>query len=527
MLHLHQPTKMRLPTRLLPFTTLLLLLLLAPRPATSQAATVLLPGNALPPCALSCAALLAAQNACVPPALAATTALADQYACFCQQGGVQPLYASADGICTDVCTAEDERSRTREWFLQTCAGGGSETTSSASSSGVGTPTPGAGTPTGGSAAGETDAVGTVTGGGEEGGGQEGSWISTHYRWIIMLVVIAVGLALIAAIGVYLKRRHRRLRDAQGGNLAASDAVLNAPPPSGAAAAPGAAAPPPMSEASHRRSTISKAKGAMLPNMRPTHPGEVGDPAGIPPAVRGANGGAVASTALPRSATDSRPPSASGPKTLRRASGSRNQLRSPGSRTFSLSRRTPPPEATFATAAAGPSNSAEQLDRSSLGPQGGHAGRFAEGWSVPAPPAGGWREGDDDERGGYGNGHGGGGPSDGTGFSHDSDYVGRGWGNGSVVPGGVAAGSGAPLSPIVSGREVDVAAGVPLPATPTMGRPSDLGAGAGGLAPPSPVRGDGAVSPSEISVPSSRAVSPELRRQGSEKTGRRLSKRRVT
>ncbi|KAJ5721389.1 uncharacterized protein N7483_009323 [Penicillium malachiteum] len=34
-----------------------------------------------------------------------------------------------------------------------------------------------------------------------------SWWQAHYRWVIMVIVLVIGFGLIAAVGVWLRRRH--------------------------------------------------------------------------------------------------------------------------------------------------------------------------------------------------------------------------------------------------------------------------------------------------------------------------------
>jgi hypothetical protein len=46
----------------------------------------------------------------------------------------------------------------------------------------------------------------------------GSRIDTHWRWILMLGILLVGLGLIALIAIYLKRRHRRKLDEKRASL---------------------------------------------------------------------------------------------------------------------------------------------------------------------------------------------------------------------------------------------------------------------------------------------------------------------
>lgn len=63
--------------------------------------------------------------------------------------------------------------------------------------------------------------------------------STHYQWVIMLIVLIVGFSALAAIGVWLKRRYDAKRPGlyHGGTEAASGMMSPAPPAWGPSPAP--------------------------------------------------------------------------------------------------------------------------------------------------------------------------------------------------------------------------------------------------------------------------------------------------
>lgn len=72
-----------------------------------------------------------------------------------------------------------------------------------------------------------------------------NWFSNHWKWVVMLIVIFLGIVSFWALGIYLKRRHNRKRDARGGNLAAPDAfIVNHAHPNGVLAKEASMMPPP-------------------------------------------------------------------------------------------------------------------------------------------------------------------------------------------------------------------------------------------------------------------------------------------
>ncbi|KAK8056387.1 hypothetical protein PG993_001614 [Apiospora rasikravindrae] len=121
----------------------------------AQPATTVVPFASLPSCATLCGPLYDANGACVPPA--APQADADT--------GIQ------------------------SWFTQFCQGkqAGSQTTSTAGSSS-----------TSGSKA------------SQQGGG--GSWISTHWQWVIFIVVVVLGIAGIWTGACIWRRKYLRKKD---------------------------------------------------------------------------------------------------------------------------------------------------------------------------------------------------------------------------------------------------------------------------------------------------------------------------
>lgn len=179
--------------------------------------------NTLPACAQSCPVLLQAQSACVPPPTGAAAVSNQQTytSCFCQSNYLVPLKSgSANNLCP-TCSAAD-LSTTQQWYNGLCQQGtapannnngnnnnGQQPAKSSSTLTTSTTTPPASKQTGSNTAGGV----TQDTSPED---QNKSWISTHYRWIIMIIVLFFGFLALALGGRYLHRRYQR-RDELGGH----------------------------------------------------------------------------------------------------------------------------------------------------------------------------------------------------------------------------------------------------------------------------------------------------------------------
>ena len=179
--------------------------------------------STFPACAVSCTVLQSAQTACQP---SASTQLNFEN-CFCQSPTLAGLYTTPDALCTAECPTESDRTLLQSWYTQFCqqvgAGvdpltavptqAGTTTLVTVTSTNPSTPSP------------------TITGSGvtqQASTGDQGSWyvsslslvhhyltfirISTHWQWILMLAILAIGFGLIAWGAVWFKRRHQRKVD---------------------------------------------------------------------------------------------------------------------------------------------------------------------------------------------------------------------------------------------------------------------------------------------------------------------------
>ncbi|PKK46815.1 hypothetical protein CI102_10998 [Trichoderma harzianum] len=157
----------------------------------------------LPACAAACGHLYDANGACVPPAIP-TNSPAVYTSCFCFDSRLAPFSTTTAGVCDQACTAEPNGlASITNWYHSVCniknvAAPSSTSTISSSS----------GSPSGSGIPQRTDAP-------------SGDWISTHYQWVIMLVILVVGIAGIWIGACIWRRRYIRRRDlrrqAVGGN----------------------------------------------------------------------------------------------------------------------------------------------------------------------------------------------------------------------------------------------------------------------------------------------------------------------
>lgn len=153
--------------------------------------------NKLPACAAGCQPLWDANGACVPPAVAAADAKVYGQ-CFCANHNVAAFSTAASGVCDNACPGDAKgMSSIAGWFSSFCdvKAGNTPKTTGATSAGA-TSTPGS----------------SNSGSSNSGGG--GDWLSTHWQWVIMLVILVVGIAGIWIGACIWRRRYLRKKDRQ-------------------------------------------------------------------------------------------------------------------------------------------------------------------------------------------------------------------------------------------------------------------------------------------------------------------------
>ncbi|KAF2405418.1 hypothetical protein EJ06DRAFT_525935 [Trichodelitschia bisporula] len=165
--------------------------------ATAQA---VIDQSKLPSCAASCQLLNAAQSLCVPPS-APVTGQTTYQTCFCNSNYLTPFKTTPNGVCDSECSSASDRTAIQQWFLGLCNGGAVVTPSSTDSAAASTST---------SSSPKTPKAPT--------------WISTHARWVAMVVVLLVAAIVAIILGVWLRRRHRRKHDVTNSMLGPADAA---------------------------------------------------------------------------------------------------------------------------------------------------------------------------------------------------------------------------------------------------------------------------------------------------------------
>ncbi|KAF2237678.1 hypothetical protein EV356DRAFT_530001 [Viridothelium virens] len=179
------------------------LVILAILPVVSTQQLLQYGTNQLPSCAQGCTLLNQAQSACVPPA-APVTNQAQYQSCFCQSAYLRTLYQSPNGVCDANC-GQSDLVKIQQWYTGLCNSGAAATIPPGTSSTSAPP------------ASSTSAVATASATTTIAPPDQNtnkSWISTHYQWVIFLIVLILAIAFFSIGGVWLKRRMKRRRAAR-------------------------------------------------------------------------------------------------------------------------------------------------------------------------------------------------------------------------------------------------------------------------------------------------------------------------
>ncbi|KAL8852696.1 MAG: hypothetical protein Q9221_002456 [Calogaya cf. arnoldii] len=185
-----------------------ILALLVQQACSQTTGQAIIPSN-LPACAQQCALLQAAQTACTAPPNpppGATYGLP----CFCGYAPLANLKLDAPTNLCATCSTSDNAA-IQSWYKGTCSNGGQTTSASngqttpatnPSSSRTATPNP-------------TNQPNNVANRpGQTPNKEQKGWMSTHWQWVLMVIILILGLGGLAIGGVYLKRYIHRRRDAQ-------------------------------------------------------------------------------------------------------------------------------------------------------------------------------------------------------------------------------------------------------------------------------------------------------------------------
>ncbi|RAL13145.1 uncharacterized protein BO97DRAFT_433864 [Aspergillus homomorphus CBS 101889] len=151
--------------------------------------------SSFPSCGLTCSILHQAQSECLPPAAPQTNS-ATYTSCFCLSNNLTELQTSSDSACDDTCPNASDRSLIQTWYNNYCAPGAPLTESASE------------TPAEGSwQAHSAQSVTKIRAYRRNDASQ--AWWSTHYKWVIMVIILVVGFSIISVVGVWAKRRHDR------------------------------------------------------------------------------------------------------------------------------------------------------------------------------------------------------------------------------------------------------------------------------------------------------------------------------
>ncbi|KAF2740320.1 hypothetical protein EJ04DRAFT_548380 [Polyplosphaeria fusca] len=191
----------------------LALLLAAAALATAQS---VIDYSKLPQCARGCTVLQQAESNCLPPA-APVSQQAIYQSCVCQSTLLTQLHASGSQCQQTGCSSDDAQ-KISQYYIALCNGPVVQppaTTTTATGTGTATTTSSTATGTANSEGAGGNKVATSQ--------EKPSWFSSHWKWVVMVIVIALAIIIFWVGGVFIRRRFNRKKDAERANLAARDA----------------------------------------------------------------------------------------------------------------------------------------------------------------------------------------------------------------------------------------------------------------------------------------------------------------
>ncbi|KAL7942543.1 hypothetical protein V8C42DRAFT_331310 [Trichoderma barbatum] len=162
----------------------------------------------LPPCAAACGHLYDANGACVPPVVPSNTVGA-YIDCFCYDPRLTAFASTTAGVCDSACTDDPKGlASITAWYHSICS--------------IQPNQGGPGKPSSTSTVGSSTSSGSLTGTNspQRTNPPSGDWISTHWQWVVMLVILIVGITGIWIGACIWRRRYvrnRELRRQAGGN----------------------------------------------------------------------------------------------------------------------------------------------------------------------------------------------------------------------------------------------------------------------------------------------------------------------
>ncbi|TWU71029.1 hypothetical protein ED733_001028 [Metarhizium rileyi] len=156
--------------------------------------------NKLPACASACGPLWDANGGCVPPAVAAADS-GTYESCFCADTRVAPfLTGGGANVCPNACPGNPQGlASIGNWFTSFCNGKASKNTPKTTET---------------KAAAATNNPGSGSNVGSSNSGNGGDWLSNHWQWVVMLVILVVAITGIWIGACIWRRRYLRTKDRQ-------------------------------------------------------------------------------------------------------------------------------------------------------------------------------------------------------------------------------------------------------------------------------------------------------------------------
>lgn len=278
----------------------LLLLATSPLLAHAQNLATVVNYSRLPQCAQSCALLKTAEAGCVPQqgGLGAPVSNQQTYQqCFCTSSFLIGLRSSPQAVCTDVCTSPQDLTQIQGWFIGACDRQEGWPEQQNNQQPPGQQPPGQQPPP--NPRPPPPATTTAAAAPGQNAPQEQSWIAGHWKWVLMLIIIALAMVIGAVLGLWWKRRHQRRVDARNANVGALDGGR----PSASAAEKGKQPlpPPPVAPASRAGPADKPEMTATASTLASGASGKPQRPAPPPPLVRPSSG-SILSKSRSRSGT---------------------------------------------------------------------------------------------------------------------------------------------------------------------------------------------------------------------------------
>ncbi|KAB2571381.1 hypothetical protein DBV05_g9949 [Lasiodiplodia theobromae] len=261
----------------------LVVIFIALLPSLAHAQT-LVDWSALPSCASNCEPFFKAQDGCLPSGGAPVSNQQTYVSCFCQSAMLTNFRAGSGIECTGACPSVNDQTAIQQWYVNFCKSGGGVNTQASSATSSSTTTsstaPTSSAPDSTATRNSNSVINDYDGDGDPSNNYEGSWISAHWKWVLMLIIIFFAMVFFSIFGMWLKRRHRKKQDAKRANLSGGEAGSGSHnhhpnnPNNNTGAGAAVPPPPPMAHLKNANDSGTLASTLDLPNnttIAPTSP----------------------------------------------------------------------------------------------------------------------------------------------------------------------------------------------------------------------------------------------------------------